>query len=84
MRIKLRAWPENTPDFVHHSVVNEYIRDIALSTGVDERTIYGARVEHVYKNGGKWHVNWSVLDDNGSIDGLEERRLISVSRYRAK
>ncbi|KAE8316432.1 cytochrome P450 [Aspergillus transmontanensis] len=77
MRIKLRTWPENTPDFVHHSVVNEYIRDIALSTGVDERTIYGARVEHVYKNGGKWHVNWSVLDDNGSIDGLEERLLIS-------
>ncbi|KAB8202728.1 hypothetical protein BDV34DRAFT_236765 [Aspergillus parasiticus] len=78
MRIKLRAWPENTPDFVHHSVVNEYIRDIALSTGVDERTIYGARVEHVYKNGGRWHVNWSVLDENGSIDGLEERLLIST------
>ena len=79
MRTKLRAWPENTPDFVNHSVVNAYISDIAKSTGVDKRTIYDARVKRVYKNGEKWHVNWSVLDGNGEIDGLKERCLVSVS-----
>ncbi|PKX90521.1 monooxygenase [Aspergillus novofumigatus IBT 16806] len=78
MRTKLRPWPENTPDFVNHRVVNQYIRDIAQSTGVDERAIYSAQVKRIYKSGTKWHVSWSVVDNNGKIDGLEEKLMSST------
>ncbi|KAE8351271.1 cytochrome P450 [Aspergillus coremiiformis] len=67
MQIKLRAWPEGTPDFVNHRVVKEYIQDIATHTGVHERTVYGARVRHVHKDGETWHVNWSILDDGSPL-----------------
>lgn len=79
MRVKLNAWPEGTPDFVSHSVMKEYIQDTSLKTGVQDITIYGARVKNISKEGGSWEVTWSRLEQED--DGLTEREQIWVGFY---
>ncbi|KAL4995061.1 major facilitator superfamily domain-containing protein [Aspergillus recurvatus] len=76
MRVKLNAWPEGTPDFVSHSVMKEYIQDTSRKTGVDDITIYGARVKNVFKQGDSWQVTWSRLEQQD--DGFKEEERISI------
>ncbi|KAL4769359.1 major facilitator superfamily domain-containing protein [Aspergillus nidulans var. acristatus] len=71
MRVKLNAWPEGTPDFVGHSVMKEYIQDTSRKTGVDDITIYGARVKNLSKQGDSWQVTWSRLEQQD--DKLKEQ-----------
>ncbi|KAL5355533.1 hypothetical protein BJX96DRAFT_170761 [Aspergillus floccosus] len=67
MRVKLGAWPEGTPEFVSHTVMKEYIQTISQSTGVEDATVYGARVTDVYKKGDSWKVHWTVLQDRSGV-----------------
>ncbi|KAL2814676.1 major facilitator superfamily domain-containing protein [Aspergillus cavernicola] len=75
MRVKLNAWPEGTPDYVSHSVMKEYVQDTSNKAGVDENTIYGARVKNISKHEQSWEVTWSRLEKQN--DGVEELEQIS-------
>ncbi|KAL4937216.1 hypothetical protein BDV06DRAFT_232720 [Aspergillus oleicola] len=70
MRVKLNAWPEETPDFVSHSVLSAYIQDTSVKSGVHDITIYGARVKNLEKRGESWEVRWSRLE--GADAGIRE------------
>ncbi|EYE98611.1 putative FAD dependent oxidoreductase [Aspergillus ruber CBS 135680] len=70
MRVKLNAWPEGTPDFVSHSVMQEYIQDTSRKARVHAFTIYGARVKNIAKKGRKWGVTWSRLEQES--EGVKE------------
>ncbi|KAL4984229.1 hypothetical protein BDW68DRAFT_180841 [Aspergillus falconensis] len=76
MRVKLNPWPEGTPDFVSHSVMKEYIRDTSRKTGVNDITIYGARVKNLSKQGDSWQVTWTRLKQQD--DGFKEEERISI------
>ncbi|PLB54035.1 pantothenate transporter [Aspergillus steynii IBT 23096] len=78
MRVKLNAWPEGTPDFVSHTVMQAYIQDTAEKSGVHDATIYGARVKNVSKEGETWLVTWSRLRENEETGVVEEVEQIST------
>jgi ACS family pantothenate transporter-like MFS transporter len=78
MRVKLNAWPEGTPDFVSHSVMKEYIQDTSRKTGVDDITIYGARVKNLIKQGDSWQVTWSRLEQYDDELKEQERKTVGV------
>ncbi|KAJ5528723.1 hypothetical protein N7527_002116 [Penicillium freii] len=72
LRTTLNNWPENTPDYVNHHVLLEYIQETSESTGVDKVTEYGALVTNIYKQGQKWQVTWtSLLEDAQTGDFVE-------------
>ena len=78
MRVKLNAWPEGTPDFVSHSVMKEYIQDTSRKTGVDDITIYGARVKNLTKQGDSWQVTWSRLEQQDDELKEQERKTVGI------
>ncbi|KAK1148122.1 hypothetical protein N8T08_010761 [Aspergillus melleus] len=78
MRVKLNAWPEGTPDFVSHTVMQAYIQDTAEKAGVHDVTIYGARVKNVSKEGETWSVTWSSLRESDQLGRVEEVEQIST------
>ncbi|KAJ5413283.1 FAD dependent oxidoreductase [Penicillium sp. CMV-2018d] len=72
LRTTLNDWPENTPDYVNHHVLLEYIQETSKRTGVDKVTEYGALVTKIYKQGQKWQLNWtSLLEDPKTGDFVE-------------
>lgn len=72
LRTTLNDWPENTPDYVNHHVLLEYIQETSKRTGVDKVTEYGALVTKIYKQGQKWQLNWtSLLEDTQTGDFVE-------------
>lgn len=68
MRVTLNAWPDKTPDFVSHKVMNDYIIDTSRKSGVHDATVFGAKVTHLEKvnEQSKWQVSWSELEDDGA------------------
>lgn len=78
MRVKLNAWPEGTPDFVSHSVMKEYIQDTSRKTGVDDITIYGARVKNLTKQGDSWQITWSRLEQQDDELKEQERKTVGI------
>lgn len=77
MRVKLNAWPEGTPEFVSHTVMQAYIQDTAEKAGVHDVTIYGARVKNIAKERESWSVVWSSLRDRDT-GGVEEVEHVEV------
>lgn len=73
LRTKLNAWPEETPPYVNHRVLKEYIQGTSKKAGVDDVTIFGALVTSVYKEGGKWHVHWSLLHEDSQTGEVAEQ-----------
>lgn len=65
----LNKFPENTEDFVSHSVLKNYIQDTALKTGVHSITQYDTDVSKISKSNDKWDVTTKTLqvDSTGSI-----------------
>ncbi|THC96261.1 hypothetical protein EYZ11_004254 [Aspergillus tanneri] len=78
IRTKLNAWPEGTPDFVSHTVIQAYIQDTAEKSGVHDATLYGARVKDVSKDGETWYVTWSTLREDDKTGAVEELEQISA------
>jgi hypothetical protein len=64
LETKLNTWPKGTEPYVRHFVLKDYIQDTAKKAGVDDVTKYGAQVTKVYKEGSKWTVKWSTLNEN--------------------
>lgn len=82
MRVKLNAWPKGTPDFVSHTVLRDYIQDTSDKAGVEDVTVYGARVTNVQKCGDSWEVRWSRLRQTDGV--FEEYQENSVSPMTAE
>ncbi|GAB1317653.1 Flavin-containing monooxygenase FMO GS-OX-like 4 [Madurella fahalii] len=72
MKTTLHDWPENTPRYVNHSVIKNYIQETSAKVGVDDVTIFGALVTNAWKEGSRWCVNWTLLQEdvqNGDLIG---------------
>ncbi|KAF2125458.1 dimethylaniline monooxygenase [Dothidotthia symphoricarpi CBS 119687] len=65
----LNRFPTDTPDFVTHDVLEEYIQDTAVRAGVHDVTKYDTEVRNVTKNEREWVVETSTLriDPSGGI-----------------
>ncbi|KAF2206023.1 FAD dependent oxidoreductase [Delitschia confertaspora ATCC 74209] len=65
----LNRFPPGTPDFVSHSVLREYIQEIATKTGVLDVTRFDTEVKNVWKSGSQWLVNAVTLksDNSGKV-----------------
>lgn len=74
MRVTLNAWPDKTPDFVSHTVMNHYIIDTSRKSGVHDATVFGAKVTNIekVKEQSKWQVSWSELNDNEAGTVIEQ------------
>ncbi|KAJ5159438.1 uncharacterized protein N7482_006442 [Penicillium canariense] len=73
LRTKLNAWPNGTPPYVNHYVLKNYIQDTSTKAGVNDATVYCARVTNVHKEGQQWQVSWSSLHEDSNADDLVER-----------
>lgn len=72
MNLKINSWPPDTADYVNHRVLNDYIQDTSLKTGVYSCTIYNTRVEKVFKSGQIWKVQTSTLiKKQGAFNRIE-------------
>ena len=76
MRVTLNAWPDKTPDFVSHRVMNEYIIDTSQKSGVHDATVFGAKVTNIEKlnENPKWQVSWTELEDDESGNVKEQEK----------
>jgi len=61
MKTKLQEWPEGTQDYVNHRILKDYIQSLAKNTGVEESTIFGAKVTTVKKEGKTWTLVYETL-----------------------
>ena len=73
MTTKVNSWPPGTPDFVNHRVINEYIHDTAVKTGVHAKTVYNSRVERIEKRTSEWKIITSMLSAGGRGPKRSER-----------
>uniref|UniRef100_A0A093XC75 Thiol-specific monooxygenase n=1 Tax=Talaromyces marneffei PM1 TaxID=1077442 RepID=A0A093XC75_TALMA len=83
MRVTLNAWPDKTPDFVSHRVMNEYIIDTSRKSGVHGVTLFGAKVTNIEKVNelSKWQVSWTELredDETGEVNEQEKNDLFDA------
>ncbi|KAH8695134.1 pantothenate transporter [Talaromyces proteolyticus] len=72
LRTTLNAWPDGTPDVVNHDVIQKYIQDTSRKTGVEDVTVWGARVTDLRKDGSTWHVKWTTLHRDSAGTNVEE------------
>jgi MFS transporter, ACS family, pantothenate transporter len=81
MKVTLNSWPDKTPDFVSHRVLNAYIQDTSRQTGVHDITTYGAKVIDVQKvnSQSKWHVTWTRIYEDETTGRLKEQKEDAVS-----
>lgn len=63
MKTTLHDWPEDTPRYVRHPVVKQYVQETSAKVGADNVTIFGALVTRAWKEGSSWHVNWTLLQE---------------------
>lgn len=71
----LQRFPPDTPDYVSHSSLKEYIQSLAQNTGVSEHILYDTKVENVGKIGEHWRFNATTL--RTGPDGAVSRELIT-------
>lgn len=86
MRVTLNAWPDKTPDFVSHRVMNEYIIDTSRKSGVHGVTLFGAKVTNIEKVNelSKWQVSWTELredDETGEVNEQEKNDVSHRLKY---
>ena len=73
MKTTLGDWPPETPDFVSHNVIEEYIQHISEMNGVVAITKYNTRVENVQKQNEVWKLRTTSLNKTSSGPRLYER-----------
>ncbi|EED15675.1 FAD dependent oxidoreductase, putative [Talaromyces stipitatus ATCC 10500] len=75
MRVTLNAWPDKTPDFVSHRVMNEYIIETSRKSGVHAVTLFGAKVTNIEKVNEKlkWRVSWTELEAGDEVGKVKEQ-----------
>ena len=77
----LNPFPPETPDFVSHNVLKDYIQDTATKTGVDKLTRFNTEVKSLSKSGSKWTVEAVTLSTKAS--GNVSRQSVEVMRVAA-
>jgi cation diffusion facilitator CzcD-associated flavoprotein CzcO len=82
MRSTLLDWPEGTPDYITHEQVEQYIQDLAVRTGVQDRVQYDTRVESVRKNSNAasasgWTIRTKTLRRATGDEGASGYELVS-------
>ncbi|XP_059160633.1 flavin-containing monooxygenase 5-like [Physella acuta] len=68
-------FPENVPDYPHHSDMARYIKDYAKHFGLMEAIHFNVSVNSVEQTDGKWRINASRKTEDGS-GGSEERTYV--------
>ncbi len=79
MRTTLMDWPEGTPDYITHEQVEQYIRDLAVTTGVQDRVQYGTRVDSVRENSDAasgWTIRTQTLQRVSGDQGAGDYKLV--------
>jgi len=76
MKTKLHDWPEGTEDYVNHRVLKDYIQGIAKKTGVEDSTVFGAKVTRVEKEGKIWSLTYETI----TRKALAEEKLIRKNK----
>ncbi|ORY68280.1 uncharacterized protein BCR38DRAFT_463832 [Pseudomassariella vexata] len=70
MRSTLMSWSPGTEEFVSQDLIEKYIQDLALHTGVQEHILYDMSVESVAKSTNssapKWTIRTRTLRKTGS------------------
>ncbi|KAI0128012.1 hypothetical protein BJ170DRAFT_398772 [Xylariales sp. AK1849] len=68
MRSTLMDWPEETPEFVSQDLIEKYVQDLAVHTGVQEKVLYDTNVETVSKDRErpKWVARTRTLRKTGA------------------
>ncbi|KAI5203897.1 dimethylaniline monooxygenase [Aureobasidium subglaciale] len=64
MKLRAHDWKPDTPDFVTHNVLAEYIQDTADANNVLANISFRSRVNRIEKKEKKWEVNVSKLVNN--------------------
>jgi hypothetical protein len=64
--------------------MKEYIQDTSKKAGVDGVTIYGARVQKLWKQDDRWEVTWSTLREDERSEIVQEEEHRSVKRYHVR
>ncbi|KEQ95250.1 hypothetical protein AUEXF2481DRAFT_79699 [Aureobasidium subglaciale EXF-2481] len=67
MKLRIHGWKPNTPDFVPHDVLANYIQDTAAANDILPSISFRTRVNKIEKKDTKWEVNVSRLV-NGEIE----------------
>ena len=60
----MHPFPKDTPHFVSHNVLKDYIQNTAHITGVHGVTQYDTEVQSLVKSGTKWNVETATLKAN--------------------
>lgn len=80
MRTTLNDWPENTPRYVSHPVIREYVQGTAAKVGANDVTIFGALVTKVWKEELTWSLAWTLLQEDATTGDLCETHHTSVNK----
>lgn len=63
MEMQCHRWEEGTEEFVSQSVIAKYVQDAAVANGILGDVRLNARVESIEKQGNKWRVETSTLEE---------------------
>lgn len=63
MEMQCHKWAEGTEEFVSQSVIAKYVQDTAVANGILGDVRLNTRVESVEKQGDKWRVETSTLEE---------------------
>ncbi|KAE9978216.1 hypothetical protein EG327_007465 [Venturia inaequalis] len=76
MKTTLNDWPPETPDYVSHNVLKNYIQETSRVNGVDALTIYGARVVDLIKGptDKQWDLRFTTLRRDSLNGKVEEQK----------
>ena len=77
MELKGLPWNPGTPEFVNHAIIVEYIQSVAKKRDVEKDVLYDTRVEHVWKEEGRWLVRSTTLVEtaNGRVRKVRSIRV---------
>ena len=61
MELKGLPWDSGTPEYVSHAIIVEYIQSIAREKDLVNDVLYDTKVEHMWKEKDRWHVQFTTL-----------------------
>lgn len=76
MRLRFHSWKQDTPEYVGHASVLEYIQDFAQTHELQKLISFNSRVENIEKRGSRWAVRvWTLkkTHDKKAVYSVQER-----------
>jgi cation diffusion facilitator CzcD-associated flavoprotein CzcO len=77
LQLKGLPWKPETPNFVNHTIILEYIQSVATKRDLEKEVLYNTRVERVWKERGKWQVQSTTLTET-EVEGLRKTQTVRV------